>query len=75
MKQVLGINLYTYQEAADLLGVHVTSIAKYVKEKRMTARTVGKIKYLTEQTIKDFLLGDDEKETSTSTESATTTAK
>ena len=75
MKQVLGINLYTYQEAADLLGVHVTSIAKYVKEGKMVSKTVGKIKYLTEQTIKDFLLGDDEKETSTSTESATTTAK
>ena len=75
MKTILDINLYTYQEAADLLGVHVTSIAKYVKEKRMTAKTVGKVKYLTEQTIKDFLLGDDEKETSTSTESATTTAK
>jgi excisionase family DNA binding protein len=61
MKQVLGINLYTFAEVADLLGVHATSITRYAKEGRLEATTIGKVKYISEQEIKNFVLGKGKK--------------
>ena len=57
MKEILGINLYTYGETADLLGVHPTSITRYVKEGRINSTMIGKIKYISEEEIKKFVLG------------------
>lgn len=57
MKEVLGINLYNYEEVAALLGIHPTSITRYVKEGRIKATMIGKVKYISEQEIKNFVLG------------------
>ena len=57
MKEVLGIKLYTYDEVAEMLGVHPTSITRYTKEGRINATTIGKTKYIPEQEIKNFVLG------------------
>lgn len=57
MKEVLGINLYNYEEVAALLGIHQTSVTRYVKEGRLTSTTIGKVKYISEQEIKNFVLG------------------
>ena len=57
MKQVLGINLYTIKETAELLGIHPTSITRYIKEGRLSPSIIGKVKYISEQEIKNFILG------------------
>lgn len=57
MKEVLGINLYNYEEVAALLGIHQTSVTRYVKEGRLTSTMIGKVKYISEQEIKNFVLG------------------
>lgn len=57
MKEVLGINLYNYEEVAALLGIHQTSVTRYVKEGRLSSTMIGKVKYISEQEIKNFVLG------------------
>lgn len=57
MKDVLGIKLYTYEEVAEMLGVHLTTITRYNKEGRINATTIGKTKYIPEQEIKNFVMG------------------
>lgn len=57
MKEILGINLYNMTETADLLGIHPTSITRYMKEGRLKATIIGKVKYISEQEIKNFVLG------------------
>ena len=57
MKEILGINLYNYEEVAALLGIHQTSVTRYVKEGRLTSTMIGKVKYISEQEIKNFVLG------------------
>lgn len=57
MKDVLGIKLYTYEEVAEMLGVHLTTITRYNKEGRIKATTIGKTKYIPEQEIKNFVMG------------------
>lgn len=61
MKEILGINLYNYEETASLLGVHPTSITRYVKEGRIKSTMIGKIKYISEEAIKNFILGKESK--------------
>lgn len=57
MKEVLGINLYNYEEVAALLGIHQTSVTRYVKEGRLQSTMIGKVKYIAEEEIKNFVLG------------------
>lgn len=57
MKEILGINLYNYEEVAALLGIHQTSVTRYVKEGRLSSTMIGKVKYISEQEIKNFVLG------------------
>lgn len=57
MKEVLGINLYTIEEVASLLGTHASSITRYIREGRMSATLIGRTKYIPEVEIKNFVLG------------------
>lgn len=57
MRQVLGINLYRFEEVASLLGVHPSSITRYVKEGRLHATMIGRTKFISEQEIKNLILG------------------
>lgn len=61
MKEVLGINLYNYEEVAALLGIHQTSVTRYVKEGRLQSTMIGKVKYIAEEEIKNFVLGKGKK--------------
>lgn len=55
MKQVLDINLYTLPEAAALLGVMPQTVSKYIQEGKLTARTIGARKYVSEDALKAFV--------------------
>lgn len=56
-KVVLDVKLYSTREVADLLGVTPVTITKYVKEGRMEANFIGGKRYISEENLKQFLLG------------------
>lgn len=69
MKTILDVNLYTLQEVANLLGIHQTSVSRYVKEGRLHTNTIGKVKYIPEPELKNFILGTGNKTETPSTQS------
>ena len=58
MKVVLGITLYTLAEVAELLGTQQQTISKYIQQGRIKAQTIGGVKYVSEDKVKDFLQAD-----------------
>lgn len=58
---ILGIEIHTLQEVADMLGVTTASLRKYVKEGKLTTTTIGGRKYITEESIKKYILEGDKK--------------
>lgn len=60
MKVVLGIKLYTLREVGMLLGVLPQTVSKYATEGRIKSRVIGGAKYVSEGSLKDFLLSTDE---------------
>lgn len=58
-KVILGIRLYTYPEVAELLGVQVASVTKYAKERGLKSQTIGGIKYVSEENLKEFIQSDE----------------
>lgn len=61
MKEVLGIKLYTIAEVGKLLGVQRPTASKYIQQGKLNARTIGGQKYVSEESLKDFLLNTDKK--------------
>ena len=61
MKEVLGIKLFNYDEVAAMLGVHPSTILRYVKEQRLSAKMIGRTKYISEPELKKFILGEEAK--------------
>lgn len=57
-KVILDVKLYSTQEVAALLDVTTATITKYVKEGRMEAKTIGGKRYISEESLRKFLLGD-----------------
>ena len=57
MKVVLGIKLYSVKEVAELLGVQPQSVQRYVNQGRLKAQVIGGSKYVSEENLKNFLLG------------------
>lgn len=57
MKVVLGVKLYTIEEVAKLLGVQRDTASKYIAQDRLKANLIGGRKYVTEENLKEFLLG------------------
>jgi excisionase family DNA binding protein len=57
MKVVLGVKLYTIEEVAKLLGVQRDTASKYIAQGRLKANIIGGRKYVTEENLKEFLLG------------------
>lgn len=58
-KVILGIKLYTFPEVAELLGVQVSSVTKYTKERGLKSQTIGGIKYVSEENLKEFIQSDE----------------
>ncbi len=59
MKEVLGVKLYTIAEVGELLGVQRPTASKYIQQGKLKARTIGGYKYVSEESLKDFLLSTD----------------
>lgn len=56
MKEVLGVKLYSLKEVGQLLGVQPQTVSKYLQQGKIKARTIGGYKYVSEESIKNFLL-------------------
>jgi len=59
MKQFGDIKFYDVQEIARIFDMTPQSVRKYFKEGRIKARKVGTRWYVTEEAIRDYLLGYD----------------
>ena len=61
MKQVLGVKLYSLAEVGELLGVQRPTASKYIQQGRLKATTIGGNKYVSEESLKEFLHATDAK--------------
>ena len=59
MKRFGDIKLYDVQEIARIFDMTPQSVRKYFKEGRIKARKVGTRWYVTEEAIRDYLMGVD----------------
>lgn len=55
MKEVLGVKLYTLAEIGELLGVQRPTVSKYINQGKIKARTIGGLKYVSEENLREFL--------------------
>ena len=60
MKEVLGAKLYTLAEVGELLGVQRPTASKYIQQGKLKARTIGGYKYVSEESLKEFLHATDQ---------------
>jgi len=58
MKQFGDIKLYDVQEIAKIFDMTPQSVRKFFKTGRIKARKVGTRWYVTEEAIREFLLGE-----------------
>ena len=58
MKQFGDIKFYDVQEIARIFDMTPQSVRKYFKEGRIKARKVGTRWYVTEEAMREFLLGE-----------------
>jgi len=58
MKRFGDIKLYDVQEIARIFDMTPQSVRKYFKEGRIKARKVGTRWYVTEEAMREFLLGE-----------------
>lgn len=61
MKEILGVKLYTLGEVGELLGIQRQTASKYVQDGKLQARTIGGLKYVSEEHLKSFLLSGDKR--------------
>jgi len=59
MKQIGDIKFYDVQEIAKIFNMTPQSIRKFLKEGRIKARKVGTRWYVTEEAMREYLLGID----------------
>jgi len=59
MKQIGDIKFYDVQEIAKIFDMTPQSIRKFLKEGRIKGRKVGTRWYVTEEAIRDYLMGVD----------------
>lgn len=55
MKEVFGTRLYDMKEVGQLLGVTSQTVAKYIKEGRLSARAIGKRYFVSEDDLRKFV--------------------
>lgn len=55
MKTILGENLYSSAEVAELLGVTSATVSNYIKQNRLKATIIGGKKYISEDNLRSFV--------------------
>lgn len=55
MKVVLGEQLFTIDEVAEMLGVSRATVSSYIKKGMLAARPLGVRKFISEDAIRSFL--------------------
>ena len=61
MKEILGVKLYSLAEVGEMLGVQRATASKYIQEGKLRARTIGGRKFVSEDSLRDFLNNTDHK--------------
>jgi excisionase family DNA binding protein len=58
MDFMLGIKLYTTEEAAKILGVTSRTLSSYISSGRLKANKIGGKQRITEENLKRFITGE-----------------
>lgn len=61
-KVILGVELYELKEVAQLLGVTIQTIRRYVRVGYLTPTLVGKAKYISAEALREYLTNAKRKE-------------
>lgn len=61
-KVILGVELYTLTEVADILGVTIQTIRRYVRVGLLTTTLIGKTKYISAEALREYLTAPKRKE-------------
>jgi excisionase family DNA binding protein len=61
-KVILGVELYELKEVAQLLGVTIQTIRRYVRVGYLTPTLVGKTKYISAEALREYLTHTKRKE-------------
>ncbi len=56
-KEILGVTVYTMQEAADILDVSIPMIRKVRREGLLKAQRIGRRWYFTHDALREFVMG------------------
>lgn len=54
-KEILGVEVYSLQETADLLGVTIQTIRSYVRKGLISPILVGGKKYISTEALREYL--------------------
>lgn len=54
-KVILGVELYTLAEVAEILEVTIQTIRSYVRRGKLTPTLIGKTKYISSEALREFL--------------------
>ncbi len=57
-KMILGVELYTKEDAAQLLNVTPRTITNYVRAGRLKGQLIGKARMFTREELERFLRGE-----------------
>ncbi len=58
MIQIDDLKVYDVNECAEMLRIHPQTVRKYIRIGKLTGQKVGFKKYVTSESIKDFLKGE-----------------
>lgn len=55
MRLINDIEFYTIQEAAEMMGVSLPTIRRYINDKKLKSRRLGRSIFVTKNEISEFL--------------------
>ena len=61
MIEVVGVKLYSVEDISQMMGVGKYSVYSYFSKKGLKSRKINGKRYVSEQNLKEFLMGDDTK--------------
>lgn len=54
-KNIMIPKLYTKQETADILRIHITTLTNYIREGKIRSTKQGRFRFFTEEHINEFI--------------------